>query len=75
MILAEGMPQLLFLCYGSGGGKSLLPENVVRYPILRLDDPYKVDRNILFHFLFGSTEYRDDRMRVKDCNEPLVHSA
>lgn len=53
--------------------KSILPGNVVRYPILRLGDPYKADRDILSHFLFESIGCAYDRMKVKDYNESLAH--
>lgn len=68
------MIQPLLLNCDNDGERLRFLENVEHYPILRLDDLYRVDMNILFHFPFGSAGFRDDGLKVKGYNEPAIRS-
>ena len=69
------MLQPLLLNCDNDGEKLIFLENVERYPILRLDDPYRVDRNKSFHFPFGLAGYQDDEKMARGYNESAIRSA
>ena len=69
------MLQPLLLNCDNDGEKLIFLENAERYPILRLDDSYRVDRNKWFNFPFGLAGYQDDEKMARGYNESAIRSA
>ena len=62
------MVQRLLLNCDNDEEKLIFSGNAERYPILRLDSPYRVDKSRSFHFPSGLVEYQGDKQMEASYN-------